>query len=160
MGYEKHSLVANNSGNFRNGYNRKSIISDYGENDIAVPSDCNSEFQPRILEKRQTHTNEIEQKIWAIYAKGMSQRDIEDSMRDIYGAELPQTLTSKVTDKILPEIKEWQKRPLASINPIVYIHGIVFKSRKDSQIINKYVYSIFGGVHMDGQKEILCIWIV
>lgn len=158
LGYEKHSLLGNNSGNSRNGYNHKTIISDYGESEIAVPRDRNGEFEPRILQKRQTRTNEIEQKIMAMYAKGMSQRDIEDSLREIYGADIPQTLISKITDKILPEVMEWQKRPLASIYPIVYFDGIVFKSRKDSQIINKCVYSLLG-VDMDGQKEILGIWI-
>ncbi len=92
LGYEKNSIEGNNSGNSRNGYNRKTIISDYGESEIAVPRDRNGEFEPKILEKRQTRTDEIEQKIMAMYAKGMSQRDIEDNLRQIYGAEIPQTL--------------------------------------------------------------------
>ena len=142
LGYEKNSIEGNNSGNSRNGYNHKTIISDYGESEIVVPRDRNGEFEPKVLEKRQTRTDEIEQKIMAMYSKGMSQRDIEDNLREIYGAEIPQTLISKITDKILPEVNEWQNRPLDSIYPIIYFDGIVFKSRKDSQIINKCVYSV------------------
>jgi len=158
LGYEKHSIEGNNSGNSRNGYNRKTIISDYGESEIAVPRDRNGEFVPRILEKRQVRTDEIEQKIMAMYAKGMSQRDIEDNLREIYGADIPQTLISKITDKILPEVNEWQNRPLESIYPIIYFDGIVFKSRKDNQIINKCVYTVLG-VDMEGHKDILGCWI-
>jgi putative transposase len=142
----------------RNGYNHKNIISDYGESNIAIPRDRNGQFEPKVLEKWQTRTNEIEQKILAMYAKGMSQRDIESNLRDIYGAEIPQTLISKITDKILPEVNEWQNRPLESIYPIIYFDGIVFKSRKDSQIINKCVYTVLG-IDMEGQKDILGIWI-
>ena len=104
LGYSKNDISGNNTGNSRNGYNKKTIISDYGTAEIAVPRDRNGEFEPQVLEKRQARTDEIEDKIMAMYAKGMSQRDIEDSLRDIYGAEIPQTLISKITDKILPEI--------------------------------------------------------
>ena len=158
LGYDKNSVLGNNSGNSRNGYNRKTIISDYGASEIAVPRDRNGEFEPRVLEKRQVRTDEIEQKILAMYSKGMSQRDIEDSLREIYGAEVPQTLISKITDKILPEVNEWQNRPLESVYPIIYFDGIVFKSRRDNQIINKCVYSVLG-IDMDGQKDILGCWI-
>ena len=158
LGYEKHSVDGNNSGNSRNGYNRKTIISDYGESEIVIPRDRNGEFEPKVLEKGQTRTNEIEQKIMAMYAKGMSQRDIEDNLREIYGCEIPQTLISKITDKILPEVNEWQNRPLEAVYPIIYFDGIVFKSRKDSQIINKCVYTVLG-IDMEGRKDILGTWI-
>jgi len=158
LGYEKHSTEGDNSGNSRNGYGKKTIISDYGESEIAVPRDRNGDFEPRVLAKRQVRTDEIEQKIIAMYAKGMSQRDIEDNIREIYGADVPQTLISKITDKILPEVNEWQNRPLEGIYPIIYFDGIVFKSRKDNMITNKCVYSVLG-VDMEGRKEILGIWI-
>lgn len=158
LGYEKNSVAGNNSGNSRNGYNHKTIISDYGESEIAIPRDRNGEFEPKVLEKRQTRTDEIEKKIMAMYAKGMSQRDIEDNIREIYGADIPQTLISKITDKILPEVNEWQNRPLEAIYPIIYFDGIVFKSRKDNSIINKCVYSVLG-IDMEGHKDILGIWI-
>jgi putative transposase len=106
LGYEKHSIDGNNSGNSRNGYNHKTIISDYDESEIVVPRDRNDAFEPRILGKRQIRTDEIEQKIMAMYAKDMSQRDIEDNLREIYGADIPQTLISKITDKILPEVNK------------------------------------------------------
>lgn len=158
LGYEKHDNSGDNSGNSRNGYNHKTIVSDYGECEIAVPRDRNGEFEPKVIAKRQTRTDEIEQKIMAMYAKGMSQRDIEGNLREIYGAEIPQSLISKITDKILPEVNEWQNRPLESIYPIVYFDGIVFKSRKDSQIVNKCVYTVLG-IDMSGQKDVLGIWI-
>lgn len=158
LGYEKNSIEGNNSGNSRNGYNHKTIISDYGESEISIPRDRNGEFEPRVLEKRQTRTDEIEQKILAMYAKGMSQRDIEDNLREIYGADIPQTMISKITDKILPEVNEWQNRPLESVYPIMYFDGIVFKSRSNNQICNKCIYSILG-IDMDGHKDILGIWI-
>jgi len=158
LGYDKNSVAGNNSGNSRNGYNKKTITSDYGTSEIAVPRDRNGDFEPQVLAKRQVRTDEIEQKILAMYSKGMSQRDIEDSIREIYGAEIPQTLISKITDKILPEVNEWQNRPLESIYPIVYFDGVVFKSRKDNQIINKCVYTVLG-IDMEGYKDILGCWI-
>lgn len=115
LGYDKNSVLGNNSGNSRNGYNHKTIYSDYGACELAVPRDRNGEFEPQVLAKRQVRTDEIEQKILAMYSKGMSQRDIEDSVREIYGSEVSQSLVSKITDKILPEVNEWQNRPLESI---------------------------------------------
>ena len=140
LGYEKNSAVGNNSGNSRNGYGKKTIISDYGECEIAVPRDRKGEFEPRVLAKRQTRTDEIEQKIQTMYAKGMSQRDIEDTIREIYGSEVSQGMISKITDKIMPEVNEWQNRPLEKIYPVIYFDGIVFNTRKDNRIINKCVY--------------------
>ena len=158
LGYDKNSVSGNNSGNSRNGHNRKTIISEYGSSEIAVPRDRNGEFEPTVLAKHQVRTDEIEQKIMAMYSKGMSQRDIEDTVREIYGAQVSPMLVSKITDKILPEVNEWQNRPLESIYPIIYFDGIVFKSRKDNQIINKCVYSVLG-IDMEGHKDILGCWI-
>lgn len=158
LGYEKNSVLGNNSGNSRNGYGKKTITSDYGECEISIPRDRNGEFEPKIIEKRQTRTNEIEQKIMQMYAKGMSQRDIEDTLREIYGSEISQGLISRITDKILPEVNEWQNRPLEKIYPVVFFDGIVFNSRKDNKIITKCVYSVLG-INMEGQKEILGTWI-
>ena len=92
LGYERNSVMGNNSGNSRNGYGTKTITSDYGECEIVVPRDRNGEFEPKIIEKRQTRTDEIEQKIMAMYAKGMSQRDIEDTLKEIYGSEISQSI--------------------------------------------------------------------
>jgi putative transposase len=92
LGYEKHSVEGNNSGNSRNGYNYKTIISDYGGSEVAIPRDRNGKFEPKVLQRYQTRTDEIEQKIMAMYSKGMSQRDIEDNLKEIYGADISQTL--------------------------------------------------------------------
>lgn len=158
LGYEKHNVQGNNSGNSRNGYNTKTITSDYGEAEIQVPRDRNGSFDPQIIEKRQTRTDEIENKVMAMYSKGMTQRDIEDSLHDIYGAEISQSLISRITDKILPEVNEWQNRPLEEIYPIVFFDGIIFKVRKDNKIINKCIYTVLA-IDMDGNKDILGIWI-
>jgi len=158
LGYEKHSIAGNNSGNSRNGYGNKTIVSDYGECEISVPRDRNGEFDPKVIEKRQTRTDEIEQKILAMYAKGMSQRDIEDTLREIYGSEVSQGMISKITDRILPEVNEWQNRPLEKIYPVIFFDGIGFNSRKDNRIVTKCVYSVLG-INMEGRKEILGTWI-
>lgn len=158
LGYEKHEIIGNNSGNSRNGYGKKTIKSDYGDCEIAVPRDRNGEFSPQIIEKRQTRTDEIEQKIMTMYAKGVSQRDIEDTIREIYGSEISQGLISRITDKILPEVNEWQNRPLDKIYPVIFFDGIVFNSKKDNKIINKCVYSVLA-INMEGHKEILGTWI-
>ena len=157
LGYEKNSVLGNNSGNSRNGYGKKTIKSDYGDCEIAVPRDRNGEFEPKIIEKRQTRTDEIEQKIMSMYAKGMSQRDIEDTLREIYGSDISQGLISRITDKILPEVNEWQNRPLEAIYPVVFFDGVVFNTRKDNRIIQKCVYSVLG-ITMSGMKEILGTW--
>ena len=154
LGYEKNSVT----GNSRNGYGTKTIRSDYGECEIAVPRDRNGEFEPKVIDKRQTRTDEIERKIMAMYAKGMSQRDIEDTLRDIYGSDISQGMISRITDKILPQVNEWQNHPLDRIYPVVFFDGIVFNSRKDNKIINKCIYSVLG-INMDGQKEIMGTWI-
>lgn len=134
------------------------MTSEYGESEIVVPRDRNGTFEPQIIEKRQTRSDEIEEKIINMYAKGMTQRDIEENIRDIYGAEISQSLVSRITDRILPEVNEWQNRALDAIYAIIYFDGIIFKSRKDSKIINKCVYSVLG-IGMDGRKDILGIWI-
>lgn len=158
LGYEKHSATGVHSGNSRNGYGSKTVTSEYGESQIAVPRDRNGTFEPRVIEKRQTRTDEIEQKVLAMYSKGMTTRDIEDSLREIYGAEVSASLTSRITDKILPEVNERQNRPLESIYPVMFFDGIVFKARKDNKIINKCVYTVLG-IDMEGQKDILGFWL-
>jgi len=158
LGYEKHSPVGDLSGNSRNGYGKKTIKSELGETELAVPRDRNGTFEPLVIEKRQTKTDDLENRIIAMYAKGMSNRDIEDHMRDIYGVDASPALISRITDKIMPAVSEWQNRPLEAVYPTVFLDGIVFKVRKDSKVINKCVYSVLG-INMDGKKEILGIWI-
>lgn len=157
LGYEKHNILGNNSGNSRNGYGKKTLKTELGETEISVPRDRKGEFEPQVIEKRQTRSDDLENRILAMYAKGMSNRDIEDHLRDIYGVEASASLISRITDKILPAVSEWQSRPLDAVYPIVFLDGIVFKVRKDSRVINKCVYSVLG-INMDGRKEILGIW--
>ncbi|EGO63104.1 hypothetical protein ALO_14752 [Acetonema longum DSM 6540] len=158
LGYEKNSVLGNNSGNSRNGYGKKTVKSEWGESEINVPRDRNGTFEPQVIEKRQTRTDDIETRILAMYAKGMSNRDIEDHLRDIYGVEASPSLISRITDKIMPAVAEWQSRPLDPVYPIVFLDGIVFKVRKDSRVINKCLYSVLG-ISMDGRKEILGMWL-
>ncbi|MGE5574808.1 MAG: IS256 family transposase [Ignavibacteria bacterium] len=158
LGYKKHSICGNNSGNSRNGYSEKTIKSRFGKTKVKIPRDRNGEFEPQIIKKYETTSNQIEDQIIAMYAKGMSVRDIEDHMRDIYGIDVSPAMVSKITDKILPMITEWQSRPLDRIYPIVYLDAIHFKVRQDSRIINKAAYSVMG-INMAGQKDVLGIWI-
>jgi transposase-like protein len=158
LGYDKHSPVGDMSGNSRNGYNKKTIQTQMGKAKIKVPRDRNGEFEPRLIEKYQTKSNNLEQQVIAMYQKGMSTRDIEAHLRDIYGVDASPALISRITDKIIPQLMEWQSRPLDAIYPVVFFDGIVFKVRKDSKIINKCAYTVLG-INMDGKKEILGIWI-
>ena len=158
LGYQKHDNAGDNSGNSRNGYSKKTIKSRFGESEISIPRDRNGEFEPRIIKKYAATSNQLEEQIVAMYAKGMSTRDIEDHIKDIYGVDISANTVSKITDKIIPLITEWQSRPLERVYPIVYLDAIHFKVRKDNRIINKAAYSVLG-ITMDGLKDILGIWI-
>lgn len=158
LGYEKHSPAGDGSGNSRNGYNKKTLQTEFGETELQVPRDRKGEFEPKLIAKYQTKTDDLESRIIAMYAKGMSNRDIEDHLRDIYGVEASAALISRITDKIMPAVTEWLSRPLDSMYPIVFLDGIMFKVRKDSKVVNKCVYSVLG-INMEGKKDILGIWI-
>ncbi|WP_261486231.1 IS256 family transposase, partial [Acididesulfobacillus acetoxydans] len=158
LGYEKHSVEGNNSGNSRNGYSRKTIQTRMGETELAIPRDRNGEFEPHIIKKYEKNASELEQQIIAMYAKGMSTRDIEAHMRDIYGIDVSAELVSKITDKVMPLVTEWQCRPLERIYPIVFLDAIHFKVRKDNRIVTKAAYSVLG-LDVQGRKDILGIWI-
>jgi putative transposase len=158
LGYERYNAEGKNSGNSRNGYGTKTVKTELGEAELRVPRDRNGTFEPQVIEKRQTKTEDLESRIIAMYAKGMSNRDIEDHMRDIYGIDASASLISRITDKIMPAVTEWQARPLDAVYPVVFLDGIVFKVRKDAKVVNKCVYSVLG-INMDGRKDILGIWI-
>jgi len=158
LGYVKNDNAGDHSGNSRNGYGRKEIQTQLGKTELRIPRDRNGEFEPAIIKKYQTKSEDLEHQIIAMYAKGMSNRDIEDHLRDIYGVDASAGLISRITDKILPSVQEWQSRPLEKIYPIVFLDGIVYKVRKDSKVINKCFYTVLG-VRMDGRKEILGMWI-
>ncbi|MCM3429213.1 IS256 family transposase, partial [Brevibacillus invocatus] len=158
LGYDKHSVEGNRSGNSRNGYSKKTIKTGLGETEIVVPRDRNGEFEPQIIKKYERSSNEIEDQIIAMYAKGISTRDIEAHMKDIYGIDVSASLVSKVTDRVLPLVTEWQSRPLERIYPIVFLDAIHFKVRKDHRIVNKAAYSVIG-INTHGYKDVLGIWI-
>jgi putative transposase len=158
LGYTKHNNEGDNTGNSRNGYSKKTVKTRFGESEVQIPRDRNGDFDPKIVKKYETTSNQLEEQIIAMYAKGMSTRDIEDHMRDIYGIDVSAATVSKVTDKILPLIAEWQSRPLDRVYPIVFLDAIHFKVRKDNRIINKAAYSVMG-INMDGMKDILGIWV-
>jgi putative transposase len=158
LGYSKHSSEGDLTGNSRNGYSKKTIKTKFGNTELQIPRDRNSEFEPQVIKKHETSLNGLEEQIIGLYAKGMSTRDIEDHMRDLYGIDVSPTMVSKVTDKIMPLVTEWQCRALDRVYPIVFLDAIHFKVRQENRIINKAAYSVLG-INMSGQKEILGIWI-
>ncbi|KLN63986.1 IS256 family transposase [Vibrio sp. VPAP30] len=156
LGYQKHQ--SRTSSNSRNGYSGKSIITDDGEVDIDVPRDREASFEPQLVRKHQTRFQSMDDKILSLYAKGMTTREIVATFKEIYDADVSPTLISKVTDSVLEQVIEWQSRPLDEIYPIVYLDCIVVKVRQDKQVINKAVYLALG-VNMEGQKELLGMWL-
>ena len=158
LGYEKHSVKGNNSGNSRNGYSKKSIKTNYGVTKLDIPRDRNGQFEPQIIKKHQLMANGIDEQVIAMYAKGMSTRDIEEHLRAIYGIDVSPSLVSRITDRIMPYVSEWQSRPLDRLYPIVFLDAIHFKVRKDNHIVNKAAYTVLG-INTEGQKDILGIWI-
>ncbi len=156
LGYQKNQ--SRTSSNSRNGYSGKSIITDDGEVDIDVPRDREASFEPQLVRKHQTRFQSMDDKILSLYAKGMTTREIVATFKEMYDADVSPTLISKVTDSVLEQVIEWQSRPLDEIYPIVYLDCIVVKVRQDKQVINKAVYLALG-VNMEGQKELLGMWL-
>ena len=156
LGYEKNQKGELISSNKRNGYSTKTLKSQYGEFPIDIPRDRNGEFEPKLIPKYQRDISGIEEKVISLYARGMSTRDIHDQLQDLYGIELSAEMVSKITDKLLPEIKEWQSRPLNPIYPFVFMDCIHYKVREEGRILSKAAYVIMG-VTVDGYKDILSI---
>ena len=154
LGYE--SYERSNNSNSRNGYKTKSVRSKYGEVQVEVPQDRESSFEPQIVRKRQKDISQIDDKIIAMYAKGLTTRQISEQIEDIYGFEVSEGFVSDVTDKLLPEIEDWQHRPLAELYPIVFIDAVDF-SVIDNHIIGKLAAYVILGVTMDGHKEVRSI---
>ena len=154
LGYSKSER--SDSDNARNGYKTKRLNSSYGSLQIDVPQDRQSAFQPQVVKKHQKDISEIDEKIISMYAKGMTTRQISETMEDIYGFEASEGFISDVTDKILPRIEEWQSRPLASIYPIIFIDAIHFSVRHDNMITKLAAYVVMG-INEDGRKEVLTI---
>ncbi|MFW5438773.1 IS256 family transposase [Paenibacillus apiarius] len=158
LGYEKHEVKKKTTANTRNGKSRKTVISEYGEQEISVPRDRQSEFEPLVVKKHQSNVTGIEDQIVALYAKGVSTRDIQDHLANLYGIDVSPTLISNVTNKIMPLIKEWQNRPLQNVYAVVFLDAIHFKVKQDGAIVNKAAYMVIG-IDLDGNKDVLGMWI-
>lgn len=156
LGYAKHGARPSETTNYRNGHKPKTLKSTMGELEIEVPQDRNSEFEPKIVPKHKTNISEIEQKIINMYARGLSTRDISEQIYDIYGFETSAEMVSKITDKLAPQIEEWQNRRLSEVYPIVFIDAILFSVRKDKIVQKSAVYVVLG-VDSNGMKDVLSI---
>jgi putative transposase len=156
LGYSKYGR--GETENSRNGVGKKSIITEGGVLELEVPRDRNAEFSPILVPKRQTRIDGIDQKILSLYAKGMSLSDIKIQIQELYGAEISESLISRVTDNVMDEVRTWQNRPLESVYAIVYFDALVVKVRQDKRIINKAVYVALG-IDLQGRKDILGLWI-
>ena len=154
LGYEKSARSDNDD--YRNGYKTKRVNSSYGAMEIEVPQDRKSTFEPQVVKKRQKDISDIDQKIISMYAKGMTTRQISETIEDIYGFETSEGFISDVTDKILPQIEDWQNRPLDDIYPILYIDAIHYSVR-DNGVIRKLAAYIILGINTEGKKEVLSI---
>ena len=159
LGYGRYDYRNKDTDNSRNGHSSKTLRTSYGDVEVAVPRDRKGEFEPQILKKNQTSVSQdVEEKILSMYAKGMTTGDIEAHIQDIYGIEVSDTTISRITDKILPVAKEWQQRPLEAVYAVVFLDAIHYHVRSEGQIVKKAVY-IALGVNLDGKKDVLGMWV-
>ena len=158
LGYEKHSPSGNGSGNSRNGLSYKTLKTDHGDMAITIPRDRTSEFEPQIVKKGQRRFTGFDDKILSMYARGMTTRDIQGHLEEIYGVEVSPDLISSVTNDIVIEMKEWQTRPLDDVYPIVFFDAIRMKIRDEGRVHNKACYLAIG-VDLEGKKDLLGLWI-
>jgi transposase-like protein len=156
LGYEKHEKTT--TPNARNGFSNKKIKTSFGESEIQVPRDRDASFNPIIVPKRQNMLDGLENVIVSLYAKGMSNSDIEEQIREVYNFEVSTTTISRITDSVSNDIVAWQNRPLEPVYLIVWMDGIVFKVRENSKVVNKTIY-LAVGLNRDGKKEILGMWL-
>ena len=158
VGYDKHEAIGNNSGNSRNGKSAKTIKGSFGTMPLEVPRDRNGTFEPQIIEKHQTRFTGFDENIISLYSRGMSAREIQQHIEEIYHVEVSPALISSVTDAVLDEVKTWQNRQLDAVYPIVYMDAIQFKVRDNGHVKSKAIYLVIG-VTLDGLKEVLGLWI-
>lgn len=156
LGYRKHEQSS--SENSRNGVTRKTVRTEDGQFELDTPRDRQGDFEPQLVKKHQTRFTSMDDKILFLYAQGMTTREIVDTFKEMYGADVSASLISKVTDAVIDQVVEWQSRPLDAVYPIVYLDCIVVKIRQDKHVINKAVYLALG-VNMEGQKELLGLWL-
>ena len=158
LGYNRYDYKNKDTDNSRNGHSSKTLRTSFDDVEVSVPRDHKSEFDPKVLRKNQTSiSQDIEEKILSMYAKGMTTGDIEAHIQDIYGVDVSDTTVSRITDKILPAAKEWQQRPLESIYAVVFLDAIHYHVRSEGQIVKKAVY-IAIGIDLDGWKDVLGMW--
>ena len=158
VGYDKHDAAGNNSGNSRNGKSAKTIKGTFGELALETPRDRNGTFEPQIIEKHQTRFTGFDKNILSLYSRGLSTREIQQHLEEIYGVEVTAGLISSVTDEVLDEVKTWQNRQLDAVYPIMYLDAIQFKVRDNGHGRNKAIYLAIG-VTIEGYKEVLGLWI-
>jgi putative transposase len=158
LSYERHAPEGRNSGNSRNGKRPRQLRTSNGDTTIQVPRDRTSTFRSPLLEPYQTSTNELEEKIIGLYAKGVSTRDIQATLQDLYGVEVSAATISNVTDKVWSLVEAWQNRPLSAIYPIVYLDAIHLKLRREGKVVNTAVYVVLG-VDLEGQRDVLGHWV-
>lgn len=157
VGYEKHDPAGNNSGNSRNGSSKKKLKGDFGEFDLETPRDRNGTFEPRIVAKHQARFTGFDDKIISMYSRGMTTREIEGHLKEMYGVEVSPALVSSVTEAVLEEVKSWQNRPLEETYPLLYLDALRVKIRDGGHVRNKAIYVAIA-VNMEGQKEVLGLW--
>lgn len=163
LGYEKSQRESNSDGgnvskNYRNGYSQKTVKTQLGEVELKIPRDRNGEYEPKIIGKYNRNADGMEEKILSLYACGMSQRDIAEQIKNLYDVEISPELVSKISEKIMPEVTAWQNRPLDSVYPFVFMDAIHYKVKENHQYITKAAYVVLG-ITLDGNKDILGIWI-
>ena len=155
LGYDKwDQLSRSKSNNYRKGHSTKKVRSSFGEFDIKIPRDEDATFEPMLVKKYQTDISHFDEKVIALYSRGLSTREIQSYIKDLYDVELNKDTISRITDKILPEIDEWLNRPIETVYPVVYIDGIRFKVKEENRFIEKSVYILFG-INTNGFKEVL-----
>jgi len=157
LGYEKHEPGAKPDGNRRNGKSKKTLKGEFGEVEITTPRDREATFEPRLIQKEQTRMGGLDGKILSMYARGMTVRDIQGHLEEIYGVDVSPTLISNVSDAVLDEVRAWQSRPLDAVYPIVYLDALVVKMRDEGTVQSRAVYVAIG-INMEGRKEVLGLW--
>ncbi|MFD0961535.1 IS256 family transposase, partial [Paenibacillus chungangensis] len=159
LGYAKHDTKNKKTTNSRNGKSApKAVTTELGEIQIRTPRDREGDYQPQIVKKHQNDLSGMENQIISMYAKGMSTRDIQAHFNDIYGVELSPTLVSNITDRILPQVQQWQNRPLQQVYAVVFMDAIHYKVRQDNAIVNKAAYMVIG-IDLEGHKDVLGMWV-